>query len=391
MLFTIPLMIARTLIFLGGVALVLVALESIIHTLIVPRAINTPLVRWYYDVLGKIFRLRLKFARNSTFELRDRVMSMYAPMALFLLPFVWLTLVLLGYTLIFYGLNYSDSIWDDFVISGSSLLTLGTIVFPDQQPVVTVFMFTEAAIGMVLVALLISYLPTMYSAFAERERAVIQLTTPAGSPPSPVTMLTRLHRIGNFEENMGNTWLEWRDWFTSIDESHTTYAPLVFFRSSKPSQSWITSAGVVLDTAALTNAAIDIPHDPRADLTIRAGYVALRNIADFFQLAYNPKPHPDDPISIAKEEFMAVLDDLEAAGIPLKADREQAWKDFAGWRVNYDMVLLRIAELTMAPYAMWVSDRSIPRMPRRFDRHNNGTGQGKRPSGDRHVEDIMKR
>ena len=31
---------------------------------------------------------------------------------------------------------------------------------------------------------------------------------------------------------------------------------------------------------------------------------------------------------------------LEEAGLPIKADREQAWMDFAGWRVNYDRVLL---------------------------------------------------
>jgi hypothetical protein len=43
------------------------------------------------------------------------------------------------------------------------------------------------------------------------------------------------------------------------------------------------------------------------------------------------------------------------------ADRDQAWRDFAGWRVNYDTVLLALAALTLAPPAMWSSDRS--RMP----------------------------
>lgn len=46
------------------------------------------------------------------------------------------------------------------------------------------------------------------------------------------------------------------------------------------------------------------------------------------------------------------------AGIPLRPDREQAWQDFAGWRVNYDRVLLVLSALTMAPYAPWSSDRS---------------------------------
>ena len=40
-------------------------------------------------------------------------------------------------------------------------------------------------------------------------------------------------------------------------------------------------------------------------------------------------------------------------------DREQAWADFAGWRVNYDAVLIALCRLTMAPYAPWSSDRSL--------------------------------
>jgi len=57
----------------------------------------------------------------------------------------------------------------------------------------------------------------------------------------------------------------------------------------------------------------------------------------------------------------------------LKADRDQAWLDFAGWRVNYDTVLLALAELTMAPYAPWSSDRSTPtHRPSRVRRWGKG-------------------
>ena len=46
------------------------------------------------------------------------------------------------------------------------------------------------------------------------------------------------------------------------------------------------------------------------------------------------------------------------AGLPLK-DRDQAWRDFAGWRVNYDEPLIRLATLTEAPLAPWSSDRGL--------------------------------
>ena len=49
-------------------------------------------------------------------------------------------------------------------------------------------------------------------------------------------------------------------------------------------------------------------------------------------------PAPTDPISITREEFEDALDRLREAGVPLVDDRDQAWADFAGWRVNYDRV-----------------------------------------------------
>ncbi len=53
-----------------------------------------------------------------------------------------------------------------------------------------------------------------------------------------------------------------------------------------------------------------------------------------------------------------LLNGLACVGMPLKADREQAWRDFAGWRVNYDAVLVALAVLTAAPEAPWSSDRA---------------------------------
>ncbi len=48
---------------------------------------------------------------------------------------------------------------------------------------------------------------------------------------------------------------------------------------------------------------------------------------------------------------------LTEVGLPIKADLDQAWRDFAGWRVNYDEPLLRLCALVSAPSAPWSSDR----------------------------------
>ena len=76
-------------------------------------------------------------------------------------------------------------------------------------------------------------------------------------------------------------------------------------------------------------------------------------------MPFEHRPAPDDPISITRQEWDDAMDDLAASGVAIKADRDRAWRDFAGWRVNYDTVLLELAELTDAPYAMWSSDRGV--------------------------------
>ena len=212
-------------------------------------------------------------------------------------------------------------------------------------------------LGLIMVALLIAYLPTMYAAFSRREQAVNMLEVRAGSPPSALEMLLRFRRIHGLDK-LGEYWRVWETWFADIEESHSSLATLVFFRSPRAEISWITAAGAVLDTAALTISAVDLPHEISADLCIRAGYLALRRIANYFGLSNPQDPRfPNDPISISREEFDETLKQLEVAGLPLKEDREQAWKDFGGWRVNYDRALTALCDLVMAPYAPWSSDR----------------------------------
>src|SRR5207302_1883793 len=92
----------------------------------------------------------------------------------------------------------------------------------------------------------------------------------------------------------------WLDWFVDIEESHTSFAGLPFFRSPQPDRSWITAAGVVLDVASIYASTLDVPRSPTAELLIRSGYVALRRIGDFYGIPYDPSPSaPDQPAETA--------------------------------------------------------------------------------------------
>src|SRR5207237_9391114 len=138
----------------------------------------------------------------------------------------------------------------------------------------------------------------------------------AGSPPCAVELMERFWRIECFDQNLLSAlWQRWEDWFVEVAETHTSFPVLAFFRSPEPDQSWVTAAGTVLDAASLAVSALDRPRDPLAELMIRTGYLALRRIATFFDLPFDPSPDPGDPISIQHGEFDEPRERLSPAGV----------------------------------------------------------------------------
>ena len=336
---------------IGGSFLVLLAVSSAIRTVILPRAAPSLVTRGVFRGLGVVFR----WLASGDYARRDRVMSLYSPLGLVATLAAWLLLTFAGFGFIFWGLEGEVGVTEALELSGSSLFTLG-FLRPETFWVLMVS-YIEAAIGLFLLALLITYLPSMYGAFSRREVAVTALSVRAGEPPSGREMIWRYWRLERMD-HLREVWREWERWFVDVEETHTSLPALVFFRSPLPDHSWVTAAGAVLDGAALTLSSVNVPRDVEAEFCIRAGYLCLRRVADYFRIPYDPDPTPDASISISRAEWEEAVAFLEGEGVPIKPDREQAWRNFAGWRVNYDTVLLALANLTIAPDAPWSSDRS---------------------------------
>ncbi|GAA1825558.1 hypothetical protein [Planosporangium flavigriseum] len=339
-----------------GLIIVTVTMVSAAQTFVVPRGTPMLITRWTFLGMQAIFHLLT--GRAHGYRSRDRVMAMFGPFSLLALPLVWLALVVVGFAAIYWSLGVHP--WQDALLaSGSSLFTLG---FRGPTGVLTgVIEMVEAAFGLGLVALLISYLPTIYATYSRRELLVTALETEAGDPPSAAELLDRLLRIKGLPL-LETYWADWTKWFNEIEETHATTPMLVFFRSPSPDRSWVTAAGAVLDSAALVVSTFDpeehIGHC-NAEICLRAGYLALRRTGDYFAMPYKANAQPGDGIAVSRQEYDEVCDRLVDAGAKLRDDRDEAWRDFIGWRVTYESTLLRFASLCMAPTAPWSSDRPI--------------------------------
>ena len=169
-----------------------------------------------------------------------------------------------------------------FTAAGSSLFTLGFAEPAGAAPAVIVF--AAAATGLAIVTLQIAYLPTLYAAFNRRETEVALLNARAGVPSWGPELLARTHyALGSGVstiDTLPDLYARWERWAADVAESHTTYLPLVRFRSPRPLSSWVTALLAVLDSAALLLALSpkSAPVVP-ARLCLRGGFLCFNQIA----------------------------------------------------------------------------------------------------------------
>jgi hypothetical protein len=337
---------------LAGAVLVVVTVASAIGTVVVPRGVPVRLTLVVFLAMRRIFTVPVRLTRHP--QRAEHLLAHYAPLSLLALMATWMVLIATGFTAIFWGLDVGP-LTRSFEASGSSITTLGFVPLrsaPQQSAA-----FIEAGLGLLVLALLVTYLPSMYAAFQRRESLVTLASMQAGTPASGIALLVRFQQIRGFQALEEKVWEPWTVGFVDIEESHTSLAALPFFRSPQPDRNWVTAAGAVLDAASLLASTVDGDRQPGAELCIRAGYLSLRRIADQLDLAYPADPARGDPIMVTREEWEQARLALAAVGAPVRGDVDEAWLDFAGWRVNYDAVLIGLAGVVGAPPAPWSADR----------------------------------
>jgi hypothetical protein len=342
--------IVRAVSVLVGLCLIVWVLDAAIRNFMLPRSTRVRMTAIIGSAVERLFNLLAPPTRSYAY--RDKVYAMRAPVTLLAFQAVWFFLVFVGFAGIFWGLNEMTAI-DATHFSGSALFTLGFASPTGESPLFVVY--AEALIGLTLLALLISYLPTIYAAFQKREFVVAKLGVRGGAPARPWYALSVAQQTQSLSELDRTMWDEWEDWFIDIAESHTSLTILNFYRSPNPDNHWIATARAVLDIAALRIAVVDDPEPVGPHITIRSGVVAVRTIADHFGIPHEKDPAPDDPISITRAQFDAAVAFMADSGVPIRADREQAWRDFAGWRVNYDSIIEYAAERFIAPPNPWLT------------------------------------
>jgi hypothetical protein len=340
-----------------GALLVLSGWQSVIGTLIVPR----PLASWLTRLADRVVvaAYQVVTGRLADYERRDRVLATQAAAILLTQRVGWLAIFVAGYTLVLWpcnGANITSALTD----AGSSMFTLGFSEPRGAAPAAVVFV--AAATGMVVVALQVGYLPTLYSAFNRRETEVALLVARSGAPSWGPELLARTYYalgVGvSSIDTLPDLYRTWERWAADVAESHTTYLPLVRFRSPRPYSSWVISLLAVLDSAALM--LVLAPEQApvvAARLCLRGGFQCLGRVARAMGLDVPVEANPEAGIRLTYEEFLVAITRLEEVGFQITREASDAWPEFVGWRVNYESAAYQIAAAIDAVPALWSGPR----------------------------------
>lgn len=340
---------------IAGSAIVLAVLFDVFQTVVLPRP--TPAVfRPSAGIIGALWKLTFKLAlRLHDPGRRELILGTFAPFVVVLLLVTWVVLLIGGYGLMLFALQQGlypvpEDLGTTFYFSGVALFTLGFGDFVATGGAARVIVLMEAGTGLGIVALVITFLFTLFGAYQRRETLVISLSARAGAPPSGLVLLETYARFAMVTD-LAQVFAAWETWAAEVLDSHLSYPLLAFFRSTHDSQSWISALGAVLDAASLMVTTIDGGPAGPANLFEKVGTHLVADLGQYFRLDGS-----DDPY-VEEAEFTEARERLLKAGYRLH-DRAASWASFAQVRSKYAGVLNDMARRWATPPALWIGDRS---------------------------------
>ena len=332
----------------GGVLLIVGMLTDAVATLIVTQGVSS-----FWRPTRIFYASTWKVAKAVAARLPDRAgeysLNVYPALSLLGLLVLWLVGLMLGWSLVYWGLDQKLGGTRDFgtlvYYAGTSLVT--PVFGSAHGSLVRALTLLETLTGVVTIALMISYLPALYGSYSRREARLLTLDDPMGGRITPYRVVT-LNAPGGDVEMLYRSFAEWEAWTADVLESHVSYPMLALFRSQHPGQSWVTALGLVTDAATLTSACVEGAQSREPYFLYRRGRRAVMEISSRLHV----------PSSRARVTWMSEANfdiawhGLVQTGLPLR-DKAAAWVDLQALRATYGDALERLIDFLVAPHGFW--------------------------------------
>ena len=310
---------------LAGVAILVLVLWDAFEAIVLPRRVTRRfrLTRLFYRATWTPWAAVARRLRPG--KVRESLLSAFGPLSLLLLLAVWAVGLTIGFALLQWsGHSLEDSargssFATDLYMSGTTFFTLGlgdVIPHGARARALTVL---ESGTGFGFLAVVIGYLPVIYSAFSRRESNITLLDARAGSPPSARELLRRFAHP-DAHPSMTRFLRDWEVWTAELMESHLSYPVLCYYRSQHDNQSWLAALTTILDACAFVTAHGEGEAAWQARMTFA---IARHAVVDLSQVL-NAPPAAWVEGRLPRGELEQLREDLRVAGIPLCTEPEGA-------------------------------------------------------------------
>ncbi|HEY5120255.1 MAG TPA: hypothetical protein VII84_01645, partial [Acidimicrobiales bacterium] len=209
--------VVRVLEFILGLVIVLTTITGTLFVLVLPRQpfgierltlLVNRTVRLIFVGLSRLAR---------TYEKKDAILAPTAPVALMGQILFWAASLVLGFGIML--IPTTHSFWLGIEQALTALFTVGAI--HEGGPANTAIDIWAGATWVIVVALQIAYLPTLYGAFSRREALVAMLESRAGAPAWGPELLAR-HQLVGILDTLPDLYKDWETWAADVAESHST-------------------------------------------------------------------------------------------------------------------------------------------------------------------------
>ena len=344
--------------FVLGVFLLALAFWDLFETVVVPR----PTPGWFriarYLVRGS-WRIIRTIRDGQHGRANDTMLGLFAPAATIALLAAWLFTLVIGYGLILWAIRdqlqpVPADLGTTIYFAATSLLTIGFGDIVASGVPARIIVTTAAIGGLGAVALVVTFLFSLYGSYQRREIEVVKLQAAAGGPPSAVALLETYARL-DLVDRLPRLFEDWQRWAVEVLDSHVAYPLLGYFRSSHDNLSWISALGSVLDAASLVLTTIDGVPRGQAKLFKRVGTHLVEDI-------YNLGFRVGEAGGLDRADFDAACYRLREAGYQLVPD-DVAWPAFEAARATYARRLEAMARYWATPATSWLGDPVELRLP----------------------------
>jgi Ion channel len=338
-----------------GAAILLLTAYDAHSTILHSRGRNGPLAQ---PLVSFIWHVARAIAFRSSPEKRHKKLNSVGPWLMPVLITIYVLLLILGFALIYYprmpdhflvAPEAQGSRWvSSLYFSGVTLTTIGFGDITPRTNGMRLLSFAEAASGLGLISLAISYLITVYRALERKRAAALAFYIQADGGADAVSFIAN-HKVADKLSGLPQTLRTASRDLQETLESHIEHPIIHYFHPVEIYKGLPRMLFLSLEICAVLRSCLD--REEYADIQQRAEVrmlesSALHVLEEFVEVL---KLQPRQPVSPSdrpqwlRQRFEMVLYRLNKLGIKTTPDSEVAWTEYSANRDQWEDLLNSLA------------------------------------------------